>query len=458
MNRKSHRNYNYLYFSVITASCLFISSGSWVVWISPIIPKFLSNDTSINPLGASITVLQVSALLSLSPIGIIVGTICLGKLPDIIGRKATLIIVAAIVTIVDVALYFARYLYQFIIFLLMKAVIQALCFVTLPSYVAEIADDHNRGSLGSLLSVMLILGQLYAYGLGIVTSVKSFFLFCSLPSFVVFVVIPFIPESPIYLSIKKDEFAAAKVLKKLGRTIELRNIDENQHMLRTYNPSTTLTWKSLIFDRPTRKGFILNLGIISFFDLSGILVVIGFMPTIFKDVGGSLRPEVLAFIVMAIKLLVTILAINVIEKLGRRPMILTGFFICGCSMFVLGIFLYFKHNGYVLTQVVKLIPLITVLCFVFASSMGISPVLLVLRAELLPNELRSLGSSLSQFFGTIIAGILMFFYPLMSSYWGMYYCMFIFSFICFCAFGFLYLLLPETKGKSFSEIRKILDR
>lgn len=456
MEKKSNNNNCYLYFSAITASTLLIATGCTMVWSSPIIPKLLSNDTSINPLGAPITVLEVSLLVSLNHVGTIIGSVLFGKLPDMIGRKKMLIVVAAGGTITNVALYYAIYLYQFGIFILVLALFHSASIAVVPMYIVEVAEDYNRGSLGSFIPVMMIIGNLYGYGLGAFASVNLFFLLSGIPPFIVLIMCLFISESPIYFILKEDKTSAIAVLKKLGNKTKLDDI-ENLEKLQRRSQRPKISWRHFFSNRSVRRSFLLSLAIICFLDLTGNLVVLSFMSTLLGDAGGSLPVDTIAVIIVAIQLICACFATFIMEKLGRRTFILTGFFLTGLVQFVLGLYFYFKHNEYVLPRFVTFIPIIAILCGTCTYAICLSTPIFMIRSELLPNEVRSIGSSITQSISMVLLGITVFTYPLLSSYLGTHYCLFIFSFCCFSAFVVLFLLLPETKGKSFYEIKTMLE-
>lgn len=450
----------YLYYSALTASLVAIATGCKLVWNSPVIPKLISNDTSINPLGAPISVLQVSLLTSLNPIGIIMGTVLIGKLPDIIGRKKTFILITVGGMISFIGLYFAKYLYQYIILILLMSTNVSAVVIVVPIYTAEIAEDCNRGNLGSLISFWVVIGQLYGYVVGAVTTVNIFFLLCALPLVVVLIMSLFIPESPIYLSMKGDKDGAMLVLKKLRKSKTMCDIEtefaERELVLNNKKSNEQISFKSFFVNRSVRKGLILSIATRCLSDLSGLTIVLSFMGTLLSDAESNLSGDILAIIVMVIKMFAASVTIFIIEKTGRRILVLTGAFVCGVSMFVLGLYFYFKNNKYLLTQSVRLIPIGAIVCFLSGYSLGLSAVPCVLRAELLPNELRAIGSSIAQFIGTAALIAVSFAYPLVSTYLGVHYGMFAFSLFCFSGFVFLFFHLPETKGKSFTEIRSLL--
>ncbi|XP_056636606.1 uncharacterized protein LOC130445117 isoform X1 [Diorhabda sublineata] len=450
----------YLYYSALTASMMSMATGCKQVWNSPVIPKLMSNDTSINPLGIPISVLQVSLLTALNPIGIIMGTVLIGKLPDIIGRKKTLILITTGGMVSFIGLYFARYLYQYIILLLLMSTNVSAVIIVAPIYTAEIAEDCNRGNLGSLMTFWAVLGQLYGYVVGAVTTVNTFFLLCALPSFIVLIMSIFIPESPIYLSMKGDKIGGMRVLKTLRPSKTMSDIEtefyEKEHVLNDKKKDEHVSLKSFCVSRSVRKALILSIATRCLSDLSGLTIVLSFMATLLNDAQTNISGDNLAIIVMVIKILASIVTIFVIEKAGRRILILSSALVCGTSMFALGLYFYFKINNYLLHRSLGLIPIIAIVCFLSSYSFGLSAVPCVLRAELLPNELRAIGSSIAQFIGTAALIAVSFAYPLVSTYLGVQYNMFTFSLFCFTGFTFLFFHLPETKGKSFAEIRNLL--
>ncbi|CAH1106396.1 unnamed protein product [Psylliodes chrysocephalus] len=182
------------------------------------------------------------------------------------------------------------------------------------------------------------------------------------------------------------------------------------------------------------------------------------LATLFDEAGSQISGEIVAILVALGKIASACIAYNLIEKLGRKTLILISSGVCGVSMLMLGIYFYFKENDVYIPEKVNIIPVIFIVTFTVVYSFGLAPVPLIIINELLPNEARSLGASIVFWTSNIVFFIITFAYPLVAEYLGIHVCMFTFSAFCFIGFVFVLFILPETKGKSYSEIQEMLNK
>ncbi|XP_072403304.1 facilitated trehalose transporter Tret1-like isoform X2 [Diabrotica undecimpunctata] len=432
-----------------------------LVWTSPVLPKLQSNDTSINPLEEPISLLQISIMTSIHPLGSALGTVLMGKIPDLIGRKRSIQYLSLILIPAFFGLFFANEVYLFYIFLTIISTVLSAGAVVVPIYTAEIAKDHNRGTLGYFLSVASVSGQLYAYTIGSVTNVNLFFSLCGAPIILLFIFSYFIPESPVYLLLKGNKNEAIKELKKLGKFIDIDSLEsdlsEKHEMIKQSNDRSVVEIRTIIKKKSVKRALMLSIAVVSIQNLAGVHVVLSFLGALLNDVSSSLSGNTLAIIVIAFKFCSNFVGLYIIDKIARKFLLLLAIIFCGFSMFLLGIFFYFKENDYILSQPIKLLPVLFIIIFVVMYTLGLTSLPFILRTELLPDEIRSVGSSIAQLIGSSLMLATAFTYPIVAKYLGVHYCMFTFSFFCFSSFILLYLHLPETKGKSFLEIENILN-
>uniref|UniRef100_A0A6P7GA31 Facilitated trehalose transporter Tret1-like n=1 Tax=Diabrotica virgifera virgifera TaxID=50390 RepID=A0A6P7GA31_DIAVI len=451
----------FLYFCGFSVNVVMVCLGSMMVWTSPVILKLQSNNTLVNPIGRPITVWEFSLFIATYPLGLVIGSVLIAKVPDIIGRKTTLICIASGTLISFIGLFLARNIYAFFIFKFTVSLSLGGGPILIPMYTAEIAEDYNRGRLGFFISVAMTVGQLYGTVIGAFTSVNVFSLLCGLPALLCLICCTWLPESPEYLLTKGRKKEAVIALSRLGKT--KKNLDIENELVETQNmlQANTLTknnfLKRLRADNAVKRGFYLAVSIMIFQDSIGISIVLGLLGPLLSESSIGLSGDILAIILIIIKFVAVIVATSIVERVGRRILILVALFIAGLSMLFLGLYFYFQQNSYYIPDVFKNLPLLCITCFLVVFAFGLSSVPYILVAELLPSELRSVGSSICQFLGEICMISTSFLYPIAAKYFGVHYCMFFFSFVDFSGFTHLYFLLPETKGKSFLEIRKILS-
>ncbi|XP_072386381.1 facilitated trehalose transporter Tret1-like [Diabrotica undecimpunctata] len=452
---------SFLYFCGFAVNIVIVCLGSMMVYTSPVILKLQSNNTVVNPIGRPITVWEFSLFIATYPLGLVTGSILIAKVPDIIGRKRTLISIASCTLISFIGLFLARDIYSLFIFKFTVSLSLGGGPILIPTYTAEIAEDHNRGRLGFFMTLAMTVGQLYGTVIGAFTSVNVFSLLCGLPALLCLICCFWLPESPEYLLTKGRKREAIVVLSKLGKTKNISDIEnelfETQNMLQINISTKNSFFKRLRDDKAIKRGFYLAASIMIIEDSIGISIITGLLgPLLNKSVVG-LSGDILAIILIIIKFVAVIIATSIVERVGRRILILMATFMAGLSMLFLGLYFYFEQNNYNIPNVFKFVPLLCVSCYFIVFAIGLTSVPYILIAELLPSDIRSVGSSICQLFGEICMISTTFLYPVAAKYFGVHYCMFFFSFVGFSGFSYLYFSLPETKGKSFLEIRKILS-
>ncbi|CAH1104865.1 unnamed protein product [Psylliodes chrysocephalus] len=395
----------FLHFATIAANVFSFAIGHLLAWNSPVLTQFKSNDTDVNPIGRPITELEVSIGASIIPIGSTIGTLLVGKPADIYGRKRILNYLAAGGAASFAAISFASSIYVYFIFLTTASICISAGFVIVPVYVIEMAEDKNRGKLGCYSSVIITVGELYVYALGTVTNLLKLSLLCGLPFLLFITITAFLPESPIFLSSKGNKTEALVALRKLRKNKSMSEINkeckEKEKMLDSTSKEEIKDIGVLFKTRSARKALLLSVGIRLTQQLSGFFVVSSFLAPLFTETGISLSADVLTIIVSSVNILVAILALNIIEKTGRRFLLLTAIFVDGLSMLVLGLYFVFKENNFVIPDGVKVIPIIAILTFLWMFTLGLSNVPFIVISELLPNEARTVGSSLVLVTGNI---------------------------------------------------------
>lgn len=438
------------------------TTGCILAWNSPVLVQLQSNDTVINPLGRPLTVIEVSISSAIVPVGSTLGSIFIGKISDIFGRRASLTYLAVGVIISFTGICFASHVYVYFTCFLIATICTTAGFLIVPVYVTEIAEDNNRGLMGCFLSIAISLGHLYVYVLGPITSVGMLSLLCGAPSALFLIFSLYLPESPIFLATKKEKSKALAALKKLRKNkspTELKlEYKEKQRMLEDTSKEDVKGIRILFMTRSGRKAIILSLIITITQHLSGVSIVLSFMGPLIKEASSNLSENISTIIIGAANIPVSILALFLIEKQGRRFLFLVATFFDGLSMFVLGLFFVFKDSDLSLPESVKFVPVLCLLVYMTMFTFGLATVPQVVTSELLPNEVRSVGCSLVMVVGNLTACVVAFAYPIVSDLLGIYTCMFAFSLSCFSGFILVYFMLPETKGKSLIEIKRALEK
>jgi MFS transporter, SP family, xylose:H+ symportor len=417
--------------------------------------------TEIKLLADSIKGLVVASAL----IGCIIGGALSGYVSKSFGRKAGLLIAALFMTISAFGawqpekfnIFGTLDVYSFVIYRIIGGVGIGLASLLSPMYIAEIAPSGIRGKLVSWNQFAIISGMLIIYFVNFMVAKSGneqwlisegwrwMFFSGVIPSILFLFLLLFIPETPRYLMMKGKDEKALKIIAKISGK---NNAIKIQGEIRETLIEKNVPWLSFGF-------FVIFMGIILsvFQQFVGINVVMYYAGNIFRNMGASTNTSLLQTIIVgAINMLFTILAIFTVDRIGRRPLMITGALVMAVSMISLGFAFFLKNTGF--------IALFFMLTYIAGFSMSWGPVTWVILSEIFPNSIRGV---MSVAVATLwIANLIVSWtFPILNdnvwltkifnhgfAYW-------IYGLMGILAAWFVFRFVPETKGKSLEEIEKL---
>lgn len=404
---------------------------------------------------------SIQSLFNLSPfwhgftissalIGTLIGALSGGVPADKYGRKPVLFVIAFLFTISAIGSALTNSLTSFIIYRFIGGIAVGASSVVAPMYISEISPARMRGSMTAMFQFNVIFGILIAYvsnytlrdisdhdwrwmlGVGAVPSVVYFFLLF------------FVRESPHFLIKNKKEKQAALVLDKVsGDDVESRIKEIRENVNRK---------KENLFSGAYKKSLAIAFLVAMFNQFSGINAILYFAPRIFELAGLSTSDSFLQTVLIGVTNAVfTILGLVIIDKVGRKKLLITGSVGMGiCLLLVARIFYLEQFGGYHLLYL-----LIGYIMF-FAFSTG--AVIWVLISEVFPGNVRGQGQSLGSFTHWFFAALITFLFPPVvekTSYGGAYAFTF-FALMMFVQVIIVWKYFPETKGKTLEELGREL--
>ncbi len=385
-------------------------------------------------------------------IGAAAGALFSGKLSDMMGRKKLLLLSALLFALTGVGTGWAGTFTFFIIFRVLSGVAIGSAAVVCPMYIAEISPAPLRGRLVSFYQLAITLGVLLAYlsnYLLLDTGVNNWrwmFSSQSAPAVLFFFGLCLVSESPRWLIRKKREKEAMKVLERVGG-IDFAEAEGNAIRL-SFSHEVKENVNNL-FSGNVFHIVITGIGIAIFSQIGGPLI--SYAPEIFKEVGMSENSAFLQSVILGLILFVfTIVAIVTIDKAGRKKLLLYGAALLSLDTLAIALAFYFHLSGYLI------LTLVMVFIAVYGATLG--PVTWVVLSEIFPNRIRRNAMSIA----TLSLWIANFFiigaFPIMKLYFGLPITFGIYAALLLIYFIFVYLRIPETKGRSLEEIERILTR
>jgi len=393
-------------------------------------------------------------------IGTIFGAIFIGRPADTYGRRTTLIVLAVLYFVSAVGSALAWDWYSFLIFRWIGGLAVGGSSVVSPMYIAEISPARMRGRLVAVTQLNIVLGILLAFLFNYLIAIlipgptawRWMFGVEALPAAVFFFLLFGNPRSPRWLVARGQMQEATAVLETLGT--DTGNVAEEIAAIKASLDQEHHSLKEPFFCKRYRKPIALAMFIATFNQLSGINALMYYAPHIFKMAGASDDSALLqAVAVGGINLIVTILAMLVIDHFGRRNLMLVGS--VGYILSLATTAWAFYNYGKEFNAAGSLTILISLLVFIASHAFGQGAVIWVFVSEIFPNRIRARGQALGTFTLWFMNAAVSWTFPLFAEKSGGH------TFAFYAAMMVLQLIwvilfMPETKGVALEDIQKKL--
>ncbi|MCX5643934.1 MAG: sugar porter family MFS transporter [Phycisphaerae bacterium] len=413
-------------------------------------------------------------------IGCLVGAMVAGALSDKFGRKRLLIFSAALFVVTSLGNALAPSFGVFVTWRILGGVAIGLASNLSPMYIAEISPAAARGRLVAINQLTIVIGILAAQFINwwIVRDLPAgagdefirtswygqagwrwMFALTAVPSLLFFVCMFFVPESPRWLVKNGASDRARGVLARIGgqayAEAEVRDVQAtlvsraSRPRIAGWKPATRQFAE--LQEPRMRRVLVLGVVLAVFQQWCGINVIFNYAEEIFKAAGYDIS-DVLKNIAWtgSVNLAFTFVALGVVDKGGRRPLMLLGSAGLAVIYAVMGLC---YHGG------VKGLPmLLLVLAAIGCYAMSLAPVTWVVISEIFPNRIRGAAMSVAVTSLWIACFLLTYTFPILNAELGSAGTFWLYAGICVAGFVFILLELPETKGKSLEEIeRQLVD-
>ena len=391
--------------------------------------------------------LMQGVAMSTALVGCLIGAMVAGSAADKWGRKPLLMLAAVLFTISAIATGLFNDFTLFNIARFIGGIGIGVASALSPMYIAEVSPAEIRGRMVSLNQMTIVLGILAAQIVNMLlardTAIPEnltwdiewgwrwMFWAETVPAALFLVMSFFIPESPVFLKIKNEEFLD-ELSGKAERRIKRREAGLKELCQYKYG-----------------KVLLLGLVIAVFQQWCGTNVIFNYAQEIFTGAGYDVDGMFIDIVITGVaNVLFTFVALYTIEKWGRRTLILIGAGGLGLIYLTLGTCYFFEVKG------VMMVVLVVAAISTYAMTLG--PVTWTLLAEIFPHRVRGIAMATCTFALWVGCCTLTFSFPSMNAALGSSGTFWIYSAICICAFVFLFRNCPETKGKSLEELENEL--
>lgn len=438
---------------------LLATSGDITIsWTSPMLPILYSNDTTINPLPRPITESEDAWIGSLLTLGAIVGSIIFSSISDKFGMKIGLLTIGLPHIISYLTLAFSRNVYWFCFARFIAGLALGGGYCLLPTYIAEISKETERGTLSQTLNIFWAIGNFIPFAVGPFIPVMWFNLFLATIPITFFIVFSiFGTESPYYY-VKHNKIGKAEQSLMLLRAKGLHEVQKELNDIKKFVKTDEHgCFRDLFKDRIIRKSFFVCLVLIATQDLSGFCAITFHLQLIFEEAGTRIGSDFAAMIVGTALIVSSFIAPVLVDKAGRRLLTITSCFGMSIAHFMIGSFFYVKDLTTNSTTRISWIPIFSLILYIVSFNFGICSVPWTLVAELFPNKVKQVATISISSTCWVVSFVMTSSFNKMNDTFGQSGTFWFFAASCLAAATFSITFVPETKGKSFIEIQEMLN-
>lgn len=450
VHQESRKLWQYL--ASISACLLVVGIGTALAWTSPVLPQ-LYKPTAFMVLSQD----QGSWVSSLLALGAIGGALPSGAMADRLGRKKSLLLLAAPFLLSWLIILVASQVWLvYIARFLVGLGVGAGCVLG-PTYISEISEVSTRGTLGAMFQLFLTVGIFLAFVLGSVLSYTIFALVCALVIVAFVATFYWMPESPVWLvgkMRKQDASMAMSVLR--GDVYDPGEELEEMQRAADESAGKNTSFLDMLKSPADRKAMLASFGMMFFQQASGVNAVIFYTVMIFEASGSSMAPELASILVALVQLVMSGVAALIVDRAGRKPLLMISTGVMSVSLIALGFYFRQKASNSDVSSLGWL-PLTSLIVFMVAFSIGLGPVPWMLMGELFSAETKAVASSVAVTLNWFMVFIVTKTFPAMNEHLGTDATFWIFAAIMAGATAFTQFLVPETKGKSYNEILAELE-
>lgn len=383
-------------------------------------------------------------------VGAIIGALGAGRVNDALGRKCTLLILAVIFTAGALFTAISPNLLLFILCRVVVGVGIGAAASVVPVYISEMSPPRLRGTLVTFNQLAVTVGIAVSYWVDLAFAHADLgwppmFATAAIPGALLFVGMLVSPETPRWLAGKGRWNEAKQVLEQIkGLDPEKELVDVRGSLLIEQRRGSVRE----LFQPGLRTALMIGVGLAVFQQFVGINTVIYYAPIIFQKAGFvSASSAILATSVVGIvNVLSTIVATFLLDKLGRRTLLLIGTSIMIVALAALG--LVFASGS---SQIGDL-TLITLMVYIFAFAISMGPIFWLLSAEIFPTRVRAAGSSICSFSNWTANFLVSLTFLSLIRLLGSPFTFGLYALMGILALVFCWLLVPETNGKTLEQI------
>ncbi|MFC6731004.1 sugar porter family MFS transporter [Haladaptatus sp. DYSN1] len=403
-----------------------------------------------------------SVVVSGALVGAVIGAAVGGRLADRIGRRLLIIVGAVVFFLGSFIMAVAPTVEILIAGRIIDGIAIGFASMVGPLYIAEISPPKIRGSLVSLNQLAITTGILvsyfvnYAFTDGPILALAQDVLGAAgwrwmlgagmVPAVVLGVAMMWMPESPRWLVEEGREREAKSVL---ARTRGDENVEAELEQIQETARKQASTGLSDLVEPWIRPALVVGIGLAAFQQVTGINTVIYYAPTILESTGFDSSASILATVgIGVVNVVMTIVAVLLMDRAGRRPLLLVG--LGGMTLTLAGLGLAFFLPG--LSGVIGWVAVASLMLYVAFFAIGLGPVFWLLISEIYPLRVRGTAMGVVTVVNWAANLLVALTFLQLIDVAGRPGTFWLYAALSIAALVFTYYLVPETKGRSLEEI------
>jgi SP family arabinose:H+ symporter-like MFS transporter len=401
--------------------------------------------------------------MSCALVGCLLGAMLSGVLTDKFGRKPMLLLSGMLFALSSIGIALSNTFDVFVTWRIAGGLAIGLASSLSPMYIAEVSPPQFRGKLVSINQLTVVIGILLAQlvnwliarpvsptatAADILNSWNGqvgwrwMFGVTAIPATLFFIGTFMIPESPRWLAAKGATDKAQTILARIGGTYSDQALAEIKATVA--NKKEEFEFKRLLepsIRKPLQVGIVLAV----FQQWCGINVIFNYAEEVFSAAGFKVSDILFNIVVTgAVNLVFTFVAMGLVDKLGRRPLMLTG----AGGLTLIYIALGYAYHAHIRGTYTLILVVAAIACY----AMSLAPVTWVVISEIFPNRARGVAVSIAVSTLWIASFVLTYTFPRLNHNLGAAGTFWIYALVCAFGFGFIKLRLPETRGKTLEDI------